>query len=85
MKCPYKENQECYKKAGKYILVGFLAVLGISIGLKIITMILLIFPGNIADNTWLVIVSTVIVILLSIKYCYKKSKCNPEQLNTEEN
>lgn len=75
MKCPYKENPDCYKNIGKCLLAGFLAILGISVGLKIITMVLLIFPGSIANNTWLVIISTIIVVLLSIKHCCKTSKC----------
>ena len=85
MKCPYKENPDCYKKMGKCLLAGFLAILGISVGLKIITMILLIFPGSIANNTWIVIVSTVIVILMSIKHCCKNSQCNSDKTNNEEN
>ena len=83
MKCPYKENSEYYKKAGKYLLAGFLAVLGIAVSLKIITTILLIFPGEIKDNTWLVVVATVIVVLASCKYC-KKSKCCENKESTSD-
>jgi hypothetical protein len=75
MNCPFKEKSECYKKVDKCALVAFLAVFAIALGLKLITLVLLIFPGDIKDNTWLVVISTVIVTLISYKYCSKKSKC----------
>ena len=75
MGCPFKENEEKCKKAGKCILGVFLTILGTAVALKIITLILCILPGSNHGNTWLVVIATVMV-LYACK-CYKnKSNCN---------
>ncbi|AIT09553.1 hypothetical protein LO80_05960 [Candidatus Francisella endociliophora] len=74
MGCPFKENEECSKKFGKCALFAFLTILGVAVGLKIITLILCILPGSSHGNTWLVVVATVMV-LFAAKYHNKKACC----------
>ncbi|TDT73448.1 hypothetical protein EDC55_10317 [Allofrancisella inopinata] len=76
MKCCFKENPECYKEMAKCALVVFLAILGVAVVLKIITLILAIFPGSSHGNAWLVVIAAVIV-LFACKY-YKKGNCDSE-------
>ncbi|KEI35076.1 hypothetical protein FRA_41c09690 [Francisella sp. W12-1067] len=76
MKCCFKENPECYKKMAKCALAVFLAILGVAVVLKIITLILAILPGSSYGNAWLVVIAAVIV-LFAYKY-YKKDNCDSE-------
>jgi hypothetical protein len=73
MKCPFKENDKCCKQMGKCILAVFLTILGTAVVLKIITLILSIFPGSNHGNAWLVVIS-VIMVLFAAKY-HKKGNC----------
>ncbi|MED7820365.1 MULTISPECIES: hypothetical protein [unclassified Francisella] len=73
MKCPFKENESCGKQFGLCALAVFLTILGVAVALKIITLILCIFPGSIHENTWLVVVS-IILVLFAAKY-HKKGHC----------
>ncbi|ASG68870.1 hypothetical protein CDV26_11230 [Francisella halioticida] len=73
MKCPFKESESCSKKNGLYALAMFLTVLGVAVALKIITLILCIFPGSIHENTWLVVIS--IVLVLFAAKCRKSGHC----------
>ncbi|ALB02300.1 hypothetical protein ACH24_06165 [Francisella persica ATCC VR-331] len=73
MKCPFKENESYCKQVGLYVLVVFLTILGVAVTLKIITLILCIFPGSVRENTWLVVISIVLV-LFATKY-HSKGHC----------
>ncbi|QIW09153.1 hypothetical protein [Francisella sp. LA112445] len=73
MKCPFKESESCGKKFGLCALAMFLTILGVAIALKIITLILCIFPGSIHENTWLVVIS-IILVLFAAK-CHKSCHC----------
>ncbi|AJI54328.1 hypothetical protein [Francisella philomiragia] len=73
MKCPFKENDSCCKQFWFCALAVFLTVLGVAVALKIITLILCIFPGSVHENTWLVVISIVLV-LFAAKY-HKKGHC----------
>ncbi|OIN83487.1 hypothetical protein KX00_192 [Francisella sp. TX07-6608] len=73
MKCPFKENESCCKQFWFCALAVFLTILGVAVALKIITLILCIFPGSIHENTWLVVISIVLV-LFAAKY-HSKGHC----------
>lgn len=74
MGCPFKKDEECNKKAIHCIGAIFLTILGVSVALKIITLILCIFPGSSHGNTWLVVIATVMV-LVAAKF-YKNKSCD---------
>jgi hypothetical protein len=75
MGCPFKDNEQKCKKAGKCILGVFLTILGAAVALKIITLILCILPGSSHDNTWLVVVATLLVLYACKKYKNKTVGC----------
>ncbi|MED7788699.1 hypothetical protein [Francisella sp. 19X1-34] len=77
MKCPFKENESCGKKFGLCAVAIFLTILGVAIALKIITLILCIFPGSVQDNTWLTVIS--IVLVLFAAKCHKNGHCCDSQ------
>ncbi len=73
MKCPFKENDSCCKQFWFCAVAVVLTVLGVAVALKIITLILCIFPGSVHENTWIVVISIVLV-LFAAKY-HKKGHC----------
>lgn len=75
MNCPFKNSENCSKKIGLCILCGILAIAGIALVLKLVTIILCIFPGNIAENTALVVTASIIVLVATRRH-FKKSCCN---------
>jgi len=78
MGCPFKENEQKCKKAGKCILGIFLTILGAAVALKIITLILCILPGSSHGNTWIVVIATVLVLYACKSYKNKNSCCGSD-------
>ena len=78
MGCPFKDNEDKCKKVGKCILGVFLTILGTAVALKIITLILCIFPGPIHGNTWIVVIATVIVLYACKTYKNKSNCCSSD-------
>ncbi|APC90745.1 hypothetical protein CGC45_00025 [Francisella opportunistica] len=78
MKCPFKENESCCKQVGVCALGVFLTILGVAVALKIITLILCIFPGSVQENTWLVVISIVLVLFAAKYHSKGNCSCGPE-------
>ncbi|GAB4221788.1 MAG: hypothetical protein Kow0076_0590 [Francisella sp.] len=74
IKCPFKESDSCCKQFWFCVLAIFLTILGVALALKIITLILCIFPGSIHENTWIVITS--IILVFGAARCYVKGYFN---------
>ncbi len=86
MKCSWKNSSGCVKKCVMGVGLFFLSVLGISILIKVISLILSIFSNNLYLNTSIVVIATIITL---VAYCkgFSKSKsscCGGEKLKGDD-
>jgi len=71
MKCLFKENTECSKKSLKYLGLFSLAVLILSLTIKIVTLIISILGGNDSLNLATVVISTILIMIVAGIHCCK--------------
>ena len=85
MKCPWKNNSGCVKKCAMGIGLFILSVLGISVLIKLISLILSIFSNDHYLNTGIVVIATVITLIAYYKCCSKSqsSCCDDEESKKE--
>lgn len=75
MKCPFKIEKDCYKK---YLMIlGFfvLAVIVLSLVIKLAAWILSWFSSDLYLNTIIVMFSSIVVLIAAYKCCCKHKKC----------